>query len=75
MTAAEVKKIEYPKNPLARTESEQSIEESMDPPSFTRKFLAIEMKNYGDPLTEVQQERFQKALKEKAAIINDKLIN
>jgi len=39
LTAGEIKKIEYPQNPLKRTESEQTVDEQMDPPSFTRKLL------------------------------------
>jgi len=45
LTREELKKIENrPIDPLKRTESEQSIEESMDPPSFTRKILREELK-------------------------------
>jgi len=47
LTAAEVKKIEYPKNELMRTESEQSVEEVMDPPSFTKNLLMLEMQECG----------------------------
>jgi hypothetical protein len=47
LTAAEVKKIEQPQNALMRSESEQTVEEHMDPPSFTRKFLALEMQQCG----------------------------
>lgn len=73
LTAAEVKKIEYPNNPLMRSESEQSIEEQMDPPSFTRNFLALEMKQCGQAITDGEAERYQKVLKEKADIITAKL--
>lgn len=45
----------------------------MDPPSFTRKFLAIEMHKLGQDITENEAERYQKVLKEKAQIINAKL--
>jgi len=40
LTLEEVKKIEYAKqNNLARTESTKSVEENLDPPSYTRKLL------------------------------------
>lgn len=43
LTRSELKKIEQrPLDPLQRTASEQSVEESMDPPSFTRKILREE---------------------------------
>lgn len=45
----------------------------MDPPSFTRKFLAIEMHKHGQDITKNEAERYQKVLKEKALIINAKL--
>ncbi len=45
----------------------------MDPPSFTRKFLAIEMHKHGQDITQNEAERYQKVLKEKAIIINAKL--
>jgi transcription initiation factor TFIIIB Brf1 subunit/transcription initiation factor TFIIB len=43
LTAAQVHKIENPSNPLMRSDSEQSIQENMDPPSFTKNLLMIEM--------------------------------
>lgn len=45
----------------------------MDPPSFTRKFLAIEMHKCGQDITQNEAERYQKVLKEKAQIISAKL--
>jgi len=39
LTYDEVKKIEEKPAELKRSESEKSVEESMDPPSFTRKIL------------------------------------
>ena len=45
LTRGELRKIDQrPFDPLKRTESEQSIEESMDPPSFTRKILREELR-------------------------------
>ena len=49
---------------LKRTESEQSIEESMDPPSFTRKILREELR-----ISENELNKYQKILAEKAAKI------
>ena len=53
---------------LKRTESEQSIEESMDPPSFTRKILREELR-----ISENELNKYQKILAEKAAKIAQKL--
>lgn len=75
MTAGEIKKIEYPQNPLKRTESEQTVDEQMDPPSFTKKLLMIEMKQCGQLITEEEAEHYQKILKQKAEKINIKLNN
>ena len=45
LTRGELRKIDQrPIDPLKRTESEQSVEESMDPPSFTRKILREELR-------------------------------
>ena len=45
----------------------------MDPPSFTRKMLMIEMQDCGQKITESEAKRFQQVLKDKAEIINAKL--
>jgi hypothetical protein len=58
LTAGEIKKIEYPQNPLKRTESEQTVDEQMDPPSFTKKLLMIEMKQFGQLITEEEAEHY-----------------
>ena len=51
-----------PSNSLERNQSEQSIEETMDPHSFTRKILRDELK-----ITDQEVDRYQKLLSEKAA--------
>lgn len=62
LTRGELKKIDQrPFDPLKRTESEQSIEESMDPPSFTRKILREELR-----ISENELNKYQKILAEKA---------
>ena len=53
---------------MLRTQSEQSIEESMDPPSFTRKILREELK-----ISENELNKYQKILNEKALKITQKL--
>lgn len=55
-------------NALKRTESEQSIEESMDPPSFTRKILKDELR-----ISDNELNKYQKILAEKAQKIALKL--
>ena len=64
LTRGELKKIDQrPLNALKRTESEQSIEESMDPPSFTRKILREELRISENELNKYQKILAQKALK------------
>ena len=53
---------------MLRTQSEQSVEESMDPPSFTRKILRDELK-----ISENELNKYQKILNEKALKITQKL--
>jgi hypothetical protein len=58
LTRNELKKIEArPMDPIKRTESEMSIEESMDPPSFTRKILKEELN-----ISESDLDKYQKIL-------------
>lgn len=67
MTAQEVKKIEYPGS------QNEIVEEQMDPPSFTRKFLAIEMKKLGTEIDDDQTTRFQQVIREKEQKILEKM--
>lgn len=53
---------------MLRSESEQSVEENMDPPSYTRKILREELK-----LSEQELTKYQKVLAEKAAVIQRKI--
>ena len=69
LTRGELRKIDQrPIDPLKRTESEQSVEESMDPPSFTRKILREELR-----ISENELNKYQKILNEKALKITQKL--
>lgn len=69
LTRGELRKIDQrPLDSLKRSESEQSIEESMDPPSFTRKFLREELR-----ISENELNKYQKILAEKALKITQKL--
>lgn len=45
----------------------------MDPPSFTKKMLMLEMQDCGQKITESEAKRFQQVLKDKAEVINAKL--
>ena len=53
---------------MKRTESEQSVEESMDPPSFTRKILREDL-----CISDNELNKYQKILAEKALKITQKL--
>ena len=69
MTRGELKKIENrPADPLKRIDSEQSVEETMDPPSFTRKILREELN-----VSEKEVDKYLKILAVKAAKISLKL--
>ena len=57
-------------NPLKRTESEKSVEEVMDPPSYTRKILKDELN-----VSDKDVDKYLKILGEKAAVITKKLSN
>lgn len=62
LTAAEVKQIEH-----------QPVEESMDPPSFTKKLLALEMEQAGLSITDSDLKSYQQVLKDRESKINQKL--
>ena len=62
LTRGELKKIDQrPLDPLKRSVSEQSLEESMDPPSFTRNILKDELR-----ISEHELNKYQKILALKA---------
>jgi len=60
LTYDEVKAIEQ----KPTSESHPAIEESMDPPSFTRKILQEELN-----ISDADLSKYQKILSEKAAVI------
>ena len=69
LTRNELKKIENaPLNKLKRTVSEQSVEETMDPPSFTKKRLSEELN-----VSEKEVDKYLKILAAKAEKISRKL--
>jgi len=70
LTRGELKKIQNrdPKQ-LERTPSTKSVEETMDPPSFTRKICREKLNN----ISEIDLNSMQEIIAEKAQKINQKL--